>query len=58
VAIAELKKGDVKDISLADAGKRKIEWAQQQMPVLQIIPQAFHQGATAEGSARFPRVST
>jgi len=25
LAIAELKKGDVKDIGLADAGKRKIE---------------------------------
>src|ERR1700687_4093089 len=30
-----MKKGDVKDISLADAGKRKIEWAAQQMPVLE-----------------------
>src|SRR5215471_6223960 len=26
-----MKKGDVKDIGLADAGKRKIEWAQQQI---------------------------
>ena len=41
MATAELKKGDVKDISLADAGKRKIEWAQQQMPVLQIIRKRF-----------------
>jgi adenosylhomocysteinase len=41
VAIAELKKGDVKDISLADAGKRKIEWAAQQMPVLEIIRKRF-----------------
>jgi len=41
VAIAELKKGDVKDIGLADAGKRKIEWAQQQMPVLEIIRKRF-----------------
>jgi len=41
VATAELKKGDVKDISLADAGKRKIEWAQQQMPVLQLIRKRF-----------------
>jgi len=41
VATAELKKGDVKDNSLADAGKRKIEWAQQQMPVLQIIRKRF-----------------
>jgi len=38
---AELKKGDVKDIGLADAGKRKIEWAQAQMPVLQQIRKRF-----------------
>src|SRR5260370_12099382 len=36
-----MKKGDVKDISLADAGKRKIEWAAQQMPVLEIIGKRF-----------------
>ena len=41
MATAELKKGDVKDIGLADAGKRKIEWAQQQMPVLQLIRKRF-----------------
>jgi adenosylhomocysteinase len=41
VATAELKKGDVKDIGLADAGKRKIEWAHQQMPVLEIIRKRF-----------------
>jgi len=41
VATAELKKGDVKDIGLADAGKRKIEWAQHQMPVLQQIRKRF-----------------
>src|ERR1700752_2865671 len=36
-----MKKGDVKDISLADAGKRKIEWAAQQMPVLESIRKRF-----------------
>ena len=41
VATAELKKGDVKDSALAEAGKRKIEWAQQQMPVLQSIRKRF-----------------
>ena len=41
MAIAELKKGDVKDIKLADAGKRKIEWAGQQMPVLESIRKRF-----------------
>jgi adenosylhomocysteinase len=43
LAIAEqqVKKGDVKDIGLADAGKRKIEWAGQQMPVLESIRKRF-----------------
>src|SRR3984893_9935126 len=33
--------GDVKDMALAEAGKRKIEWANQQMPVLQLIRKRF-----------------
>ncbi len=33
--------GDVKDLSLAEKGKRKIEWANQQMPVLQLIRKQF-----------------
>ncbi|HTQ62973.1 MAG TPA: adenosylhomocysteinase [Candidatus Solibacter sp.] len=41
MATAEMKKGDVKDIGLADAGKRKIEWAGQQMPVLESIRNRF-----------------
>jgi adenosylhomocysteinase len=41
LATAELKKGDVKDVGVADAGKRKIEWALQQMPVLQSIRKRF-----------------
>src|SRR5271169_2684365 len=41
MSTAELKKGDVKDIGLAEAGKRKIEWAAQQMPVLQQIRKRF-----------------
>jgi len=52
LAIAELKKGDVKDIGLADAGKRKIEWAGQQMPVLESIRKRF-EGTAAQGPARF-----
>src|SRR5258707_11485913 len=32
---------DVKDISLADTGKRRIEWAFQSMPVLQTIRKQF-----------------
>ncbi len=33
--------GDVKDLALAERGKRKIEWANQQMPVLQSIRKRF-----------------
>ena len=33
--------GDVKDLALAESGKRKIEWANQQMPVLQLIRKRF-----------------
>ena len=33
--------GDVKDITLAEKGKRKIEWANQHMPVLQLIRKQF-----------------
>src|SRR5260370_18324764 len=32
---------DVKDISLADVGKRRTEWAFQSMPVLQTIRKQF-----------------
>ena len=34
-------KGDVKDLALAEQGKRKIEWANQHMPVLQLIRKRF-----------------
>jgi adenosylhomocysteinase len=33
--------GDVKDLALAERGKRKIDWANQQMPVLQLIRKRF-----------------
>ena len=33
--------GDVKDLALAELGKRKIAWANQQMPVLQLIRKRF-----------------
>src|ERR1700680_3152414 len=33
--------GDVKDLALAESGKRRIEWANQQMPVLQLIRKRF-----------------
>jgi len=41
VSTTERLPGDVKDIALADRGKRKIEWANSQMPVLQLIRKRF-----------------
>lgn len=41
VTAAPKASGDVKDLALADRGKRKIEWANQQMPVLQLIRKRF-----------------
>jgi adenosylhomocysteinase len=33
---------DVKDLSLAEAGERRVEWAEQEMPVLRLIRERFH----------------
>jgi adenosylhomocysteinase len=38
---AQSLSSDVKDIGLAEQGKRKIEWSNQQMPVLQLIRKRF-----------------
>jgi adenosylhomocysteinase len=40
-ATASANKGDVKDPSLAAAGKRRIEWAERDMPVLRVIRERF-----------------
>ncbi len=32
---------DVKDLNLADGGKRRIEWAEQEMPVMRLIRERF-----------------
>ncbi len=42
-------KYDVKDLSLADEGKLRIEWAERQMPVLRLIRQRFEQEKPLEG---------
>jgi adenosylhomocysteinase len=34
---------DVKDLNLADAGQRRIAWAEQEMPVLRLIRERFEQ---------------
>jgi adenosylhomocysteinase len=41
VETATKVKCDVKDIALAEQGKRRIEWANQHMPVLQLIRKRF-----------------
>jgi adenosylhomocysteinase len=41
VSTAQKLNGDVRDLGLAERGKRKIEWANQQMPVLQLIRKRF-----------------
>lgn len=41
MATAQKANGDVKDLALAERGKRKVEWANQQMPVLQLIRKRF-----------------
>ena len=41
MSTTERLNGDVKDLALAERGKRKIEWANQQMPVLQLIRKRF-----------------
>jgi len=40
---------DVKDLSLADAGQRRIEWAEQEMPVLRLIRRRFGQEKPLRG---------
>ena len=37
------KKCEIKDIGLADAGKKRIEWAEREMPVLRMIRERFDQ---------------
>src|SRR4029079_7339724 len=41
--MAATKRYDVKDLTLAGEGKRRIEWADRQMPVLQAIRERFEQ---------------
>ena len=40
---------DVKDLSLADAGRRRIEWAEREMPVLRSIRERFEKEKPLEG---------
>src|SRR5205085_12154380 len=42
-------RGDVKNIELADQGKKRIEWANQSMPVLQSIRKDFIKNQPLKG---------
>ncbi len=43
------KEYDVKDMSLADQGRNRIEWAAREMPVLQVITERFEKGKPLKG---------
>src|SRR5437879_1609860 len=43
------KSYDVKDIRLADAGKKRIEWAEREMPVLRLIRARFSKEKPLQG---------
>ncbi len=38
---AKTSRGDVKDLSLADGGIRRIQWAAREMPVTRLIMKRF-----------------
>ena len=44
-----IKSYDVKDIDLAEAGRRRIEWAETEMPVLRLIRERFEKERPLEG---------
>jgi len=39
--VKEMMKSDVKDLSLASKGKKRIEWAERDMPVLRLVRERF-----------------
>src|SRR5436853_1176006 len=47
--MAQTKRYDVKDIALAEEGKRRIEWADRQMPVLAAIRERFSEEQPLSG---------
>src|SRR3954463_4711621 len=44
-----IKSYDVKDINLADEGRRRIEWAEKEMPVLRLIRERFERERPLDG---------
>jgi adenosylhomocysteinase len=49
VATIPAQRHDIKDLKLADDGRRMIEWAAQEMPVLQIIRERFKREQPLKG---------
>src|SRR5256885_178561 len=49
MASATAVRHDVKDLKLADKGKLRIEWAEQEMPVLRLIRQRFEREKPLRG---------
>ncbi|MGH3000174.1 MAG: adenosylhomocysteinase, partial [Gaiellaceae bacterium] len=47
--MAATKRYDVKDLALAGEGKRRIEWADRQMPVLAAIRERFEREQPLSG---------
>lgn len=45
----QARRGDVKDISLAEAGVKRIDWAGREMPVLRLIRERFAKERPLEG---------
>ena len=46
---SKLPRHDVADLSLAAEGKRRIEWAEREMPVLRLIRQRFEKEQPLKG---------
>ena len=44
-----MKKYDIRDIKLAAEGKRRIEWAEKNMPVLRLIREDFKKNKPLKG---------
>jgi adenosylhomocysteinase len=40
---------DVKDVKLAEGGRRRIEWAEREMPVLRLIKERFKRERPLQG---------
>ena len=48
--MVSVKNYDVKDLKLAESGKKRIEWAAREMPVLKLIRDKICQRKTLKGS--------